>query len=213
MVTLHSISIVQISTLIQRVTKLLGGGRGSSLFFGAQTETSRLLIYEPTYKHFPKKKDKSKMVRKNINLRTIIKEDQQLRQVAQDASSKYVVANPSILVPLVVGESQPCVIRRRGIIPPPDESSQGPTKKAKVVEEDVKVLEKPDEAEQSEEVSMALAPSFTCPNVYVINSADSIDDDLCLAVALLEGLCLPRDVKKLPTSPEENMAMICQLVE
>lgn len=51
-----------------------------------------------------------------------------------------------------------------------------------------------------------IAPSFTCPNGNVINSTDSLDDDLRLYITMLEALCLPKDLKKLPYSAEKNMA-------
>lgn len=113
-------------------------------------------------------------------------------------------------MPLVAGEGQPRILHRRRDISPPAESNPGLSKKDKVAEDDVKVLEKlGGEAEQSEEVPVALVPSFTSPNVQIINSADSVTDDPRLAVMLLEGFCLLRDVKRLPTSVKESMAIIC----
>lgn len=57
-------------------------------------------------KHFPKKKDRTKM-RKEINLRKLAREDYQLKKAAQETSSQYVVTDRKISVPLGPREKPP----------------------------------------------------------------------------------------------------------
>ncbi|KAF7144307.1 hypothetical protein RHSIM_Rhsim05G0054300 [Rhododendron simsii] len=139
-----------------------------------------LLDYAPTYAGFAHRKDKSKMVRKTVDLATAAGKALQQQYQAQDLATD----------PAAEGEDQRS------------------TKKAKTAA-DVEVLSTRRSEDNPDEPSEAFIPDFTCSDGHVIAADDSLEESPLLAMTLLKGLALPKDMENLQTGKANNMAELC----
>ncbi|KAF7145037.1 hypothetical protein RHSIM_Rhsim04G0129500 [Rhododendron simsii] len=60
--------------------------------------------------------------------------------------------------------------------------------------------------------SAPFVPDFECPDGHLITIGDSLEDNPLLAMTLLKGLALPKDMDNLPTSKAKTMAELCLLL-
>ncbi|KAF7141668.1 hypothetical protein RHSIM_Rhsim06G0074600 [Rhododendron simsii] len=60
-----------------------------------------------------------------------------------------------------------------------------------------------------DEPSEAFVPDFTCSDGHVIAADDSLEESPLLAMTLLKGLALPKDMENLQTGKANNMAELC----
>ncbi|KAF7147517.1 hypothetical protein RHSIM_Rhsim03G0108900 [Rhododendron simsii] len=92
---------------------------------------------------------------------------------------------------------------------------EGPraTKTAKV--DDVEVLTTglaKDDPANPNEPSALFVPDFECPDGHLITISYTLEDSPLLAMTLLKGLALPKDMGNLPTGKAKNMAELCLLI-
>ncbi|KAF7120213.1 hypothetical protein RHSIM_Rhsim13G0002100 [Rhododendron simsii] len=177
-----------------------------------------LLDYAPTYAGFAHRKDKSKMVRKTVDLATAAGKALQQQYQAQDLSTSGLPERKEQTEPIPSSqqekqkqpsartESQP--IRRRETDPAAEGEDQRSTKKAKTAA-DVEVLSTRRSEDNPDEPSEAFVPDFTCSDGHVIAADDSLEESPLLAMTLLKGLALPKDMENLQTGKANNMAELC----
>ncbi|KAF7133301.1 hypothetical protein RHSIM_Rhsim09G0075400 [Rhododendron simsii] len=177
-----------------------------------------LLDYEPTYAGFAHRKDKSKMVRKTVDLATAAGKALQQQYQAQDLSTSGLPERKEQTEPIPSSqqekqkqpsartESQPS--RRRETDPAAEGEDQRSAKKAKTAA-DVEVLSTRRSEDNPDEPSEAFIPNFTCSDGHVIAADDSLEESPVLAMTLLKGLALPKDMENLQTGKANNMAELC----
>lgn len=107
--------------------------------------------------------------------------------------------------PPVVTTEKPHSGRRRQKHPAAEGEDQRAEKKAKVAE-DVEVL---NTGLAEGESSALFVPDFECSDGHVITVGDSLQESPLLAMTLLKGLALPKDMENLPTGKAKNMAELC----
>ncbi|KAI8546920.1 hypothetical protein RHMOL_Rhmol07G0156800 [Rhododendron molle] len=190
----------------------------------ANRDAPTLLGYTPTYGSFAQCRDKTKMVRKALDLSTIARQALQKQYAAQDLSTSNLPArqDPPEQVPTdrPVLEEQPPVTtnqsqrsRRRGRNQPAGEGEDHGTKKARVSENDVAFVGTGHATEGDTtgrtEPQEAFVPDLTCPDGHVITAGDSLSENPLLAMTLLKGVALPKDMKGLHSGKASNMAELC----
>ncbi|KAF7139874.1 hypothetical protein RHSIM_Rhsim06G0114000 [Rhododendron simsii] len=153
----------------------------------ANHDAPTLLDYEPTYAGFAHRKDKSKMVRKTVDLAIVAGQALQQQYQAQDLSTAG----------LPERKEQPDQVP----------INQRATKKGKT-NENVEILSEADPANR-DKPSEAFLPDFECSDGHVISVDDSLGESPLLAMTLLRGLALPKDMENLPTGKANNMAELC----
>ncbi|KAF7149592.1 hypothetical protein RHSIM_Rhsim02G0063100 [Rhododendron simsii] len=175
-----------------------------------------LLDYEPTYAGFAHRKDKSKMVRKTVDLATVAGQALQQQYQAQDLSTAGLPERKEQpdQVPISHLEQQEPPARtethsrrRRDSDSAAVGEDERAAKKGKT-NENVEILSEADPADQNEP-SEAFLPDFECSDGHVISVDDSLGESPLLAMTLLRGLALPKDMENLPTGKANNMAELC----
>lgn len=160
------------------------------------------------------------MVRKAIDLATVAGEALRTQYLAQDLSTSGLPARevqPEQVPIAQKGEQEAAAIttepprRRRPKRSTTEDADQGAEKRAKIAEEDVAILRGTHSeatADGPGEVA-PFVPNFGCPNGHVITEADSLAENQLLAMTLLRGLALPRDMENLPTGKANNIVEMC----
>ncbi|KAF7144626.1 hypothetical protein RHSIM_Rhsim04G0140000 [Rhododendron simsii] len=154
-------------------------------------DTPTLLDYEPTYAGFTHRKDKSKMPG--------------YRSVKSNRTKSQLVTWSNKNNPLQ--EPKQLSRRRRDSDSAAVGEDQRATKKGKT-NENVEILSGADPANRNE-LSEAFLPDFECSDGHVISVDDSLGESPLLAMTLLRGLALPKDMENLPTGKANNMAELC----
>ncbi|KAF7115531.1 hypothetical protein RHSIM_RhsimUnG0052400 [Rhododendron simsii] len=181
----------------------------------ANRDAPTLLDYEPTYAGFAHRKDKSKLVRKTVDLATVAGQALQQQYQAQDLSSAGLLERKKQpdQVPISHPEQQeqpPARTekthsrRRRDSDSAAVGEDQRATKKGKT-NKNVEILSEADPANRNEP-SEAFLPDFECSDGHVISVDNSLGESPLLAMTLLRGLALPKDMENLPTGKANNMA-------
>lgn len=62
---------------------------------------------------------------------------------------------------------------------------------------------------EHEDPSAPFLPNFTCPDGQPIKATNSLDDSPLLAMTLLKGVALPKDLSRLPKKMVDNVAEMC----
>lgn len=187
-------------------------------------DTPTLLGYEPTYAGFAQRKDKSNMVRKTVDLATVAGQALQLQYEAQDLSSSNLPKRgeqPEKIPTEQPGQQdqQPASVTtepphphcRRQTRLSCEEADRRAEKRAKVAEDDVKILEGSHSRDGAGSPSgpVPFVPDFQCPDGHMITADDSLSESPLLAMTLLNKVALPRDMENLPQGKANNMAELC----
>jgi hypothetical protein len=158
------------------------------------------------------------MVRKAVDLATVAGQALQLQHEAQDLSTSNLptrAAQPETVPagqpqqlkqPAEASKAKPArTVRRKASQAAGGEAQKA--KKAKVAEDDVQILGAG--VTDADDPAEAFVPEFVCPDGHVISVADSLAEHPILAMTLLNGVALPRDMEELPTAKAQNMAELC----
>ncbi|KAI8560403.1 hypothetical protein RHMOL_Rhmol04G0252600 [Rhododendron molle] len=198
---------------------------GSVLVKCANRDAPSLLGYKPTYSGFALRKDKSKMVRKALDLSTVAGQALQRQYLAQDLSTSNLPVRqeqPEQVQteqqeqedqPPVTSTQPPRSSRRRGIHSAGEREDQGARKKSRVAEDDVAFIGADGAVDgdtmEPVEPQEIFAPSFKCPDGHVITAGNSLSVNPLLAMTLLKRVALPKDMEGLHTGKANNMAELC----
>ncbi|KAF7145187.1 hypothetical protein RHSIM_Rhsim04G0192000 [Rhododendron simsii] len=111
------------------------------------------------------------------------------------------------------GARTPCK-NQRNPLPPPKSirfGRRGGRPKGHKKGENIRKRGDLSEADPSDrgEHSEAFLPDFECSDGHVISVDDSLGESPLLAMTLLRGLALPKDMENLPTGKANNMAELC----
>ncbi|KAF7144992.1 hypothetical protein RHSIM_Rhsim04G0229500 [Rhododendron simsii] len=190
----------------------------------ADRDAPTLLDYEPTYSGFAHRKNKENMVRKTFDLATAARQALQMQLQAQDLSTSGLPerkepseAAPAAQTeqmehpPATVATEKPNSGRQRNVRPAAGGEGQGASKKAKVTD-GVEVLTTSHTERDPANLdgpSAPFMPDFECPVGHLITVGDSLEHSPLLAMTLLKGLALPRDMDNLPTGKAKTMAELC----
>lgn len=153
-----------------------------------------------------------------MDLATVAGQALQMQHEAQDLSTSNLptrAAQPETVPagkpqqqeqPAEVAQAKPARVGRRKTSHSAGDVAQR-AKKARVAEGDVQVLGSG--GTDADDPPEAFAPEFVCPDGHVISVADSLAENPILAMTLLNGVALPRDMEELPTAKAQNMAELC----
>lgn len=100
-----------------------------------------------------------------------------------------------------VGTQLPTSDRRRSRHSVDEKGDERSKKRAKVAKDNVEVLgtgHAEDESANLNDSSALFVPDFECSDGHVITTADSLAENPLLAMTLLKGLALPKDIETCP---------------
>ncbi|KAF7147792.1 hypothetical protein RHSIM_Rhsim03G0059300 [Rhododendron simsii] len=149
------------------------------------------------------------MVRKTFDLATTAGQALQMQSLAQDLSTSGLSKRKeqSEVIPIDQAEQTER--------PPATVTTDKPHAGRPRNVDDVEVLTTglaEDDPANLNEPSAFFVPDFECLDGHVITVADSLEDSPLLAMILLKGLALPKDMDNLPTGKAKNMAKLCLLL-
>lgn len=162
------------------------------------------------------------MVRKTVDLAIVAGQALHMQYQAQDLSTSGLLErkenpeqNPTNQLeqqdkPPVTTEPRPSCQRESHSAT--EGEDQRAKKKAKVAEEDVEVLKTShaeDDPTNPIESSALFVPDVECSDGHVITVNDSLEESPLLAMTLLKGLALPKDMENLLSGKAKNMAELC----
>ncbi|KAF7145277.1 hypothetical protein RHSIM_Rhsim04G0047800 [Rhododendron simsii] len=185
---------------------LLITGRWSNLIAllrCADRDAPTLLDYEPTYAGFAHRKDKSKMAQ-DLSTSGLPERKEQTDPIpsSQPEQQKQPRARAE--------KSQSS--RRRESGSTAEAEDERAAKKAKAAA-NVEILSSgPAEEDPANPAPAPFMPDFECSDGHVITAEDSLEENPFLAMTLLKGLALPKDMENLPTGKAQNMAELCLLL-
>lgn len=160
------------------------------------------------------------MVRKTVDLATVAGMALQTQILAQDLSTSGlppIEQQPDhaqatvVQATTAVTAEQP---KRRKVKRPTTEEGGPSEKKQKVSKDDAKVVpgfHSEAVVEASGEAPPFL-PNLSCPDGRAITVADSLAESPLLAMTLLKGVALPKDMASLPKEKANNMAELCLFI-
>lgn len=185
-------------------------------------DAPKLLGYKPTYFGFADRKDKSKMVRKTVDLASVAGQALASQYLAQDLSTSGLPAQEKQpdKAPSAVGTAKVTAAvtadppRRRKVTRPTTEEGGPSAKKTKVSKDDAEVVpgSHADVVVDASGEAEPFKPNFTCPDGRSITVADSLAESPLIAMTLLNGVALPKDMANLPKEKANNMAELCLLL-
>lgn len=154
-------------------------------------------------------------MRKTINLVTVAGQALQMQYLAQDLSSSGLPKRKEETVqapiskpepqgqPIAVPTRKPRIIRRREKRTVAGGEDQRAEKKAKHAEMGAEILN------TGLAEGELFVPDFQCPDGHMISTGDSLEENPLLAMTLLKGLALPKDMESLESAKAKNMAELC----